>query len=164
MRLKDIELRINEMKNEIDNIKNNYKKELSTAESLLLHFEQMKILYLENIDISTYNNAKRFIEIKGLHRYGEGETSDVVRQLIHDISNNKLNILKQYYGAKDYAGFVCQASNHNYGYGPSHGSIVFSIRATDAWRKGEISPTDDDIDNILYVLENLKKIKLSIGD
>lgn len=164
MRLKDIELRINEIKNEIDNINNNYKKELSAAESLLLHFEQMKRLYLENIDTSIYENAKKFIKFKGIKRYGEGETIEVIRQLIDNISQDKFDILDRYYGAKDYDRFICQSVKCKYGYGPSHGSVVFKIEATESWRNGEITPSDDDIDDILYVLENLKKIKLVIGD
>jgi hypothetical protein len=54
---------------------------------------------------------------------------------------------RQYMGIKNYAGFGDQREDHDYGYGPSHGSIIFRIERTN--RNQRVILGDDHI----YLLE-----------
>ena len=126
------------------------KKELETR----LQYE------IDGINSNRIDNAKRFIYIEGLKNFGHGETRPCVNELISDIVNDNYKILKEYYGCKNYDGFICQRSDHRYGYGPTHGYIVFSIRATQDFREGKTTPNEKDKNDILYMLENVKNHKI----
>lgn len=126
------------------------KKELETK----LQYET------DGINSNRIDNAKRFIYIEGLKKFGIGETGSCVNELISDIVNDNYKILKNYYGCKNYEGFICQRSDHPYGYGPRHGYIVFRIKATQDFRRGEITPNEKDKNDILYMLENVKNNKI----
>ena len=114
----------------------------------------------DGIDSSRIDNAKRFVYVTGLNYFGKGETYNCVNDFISDFVNGNYKIINEYYGCKNYQGFVCQQSNHRYGYGPSHGHIVFSIGATINFREGNINPNDKDINDILYMMENIKNLKI----
>lgn len=126
------------------------KKELKTK----LQYE------IYGIDSNRIDNAKRFIYIEGLENFGYGETGFCINEFISDFINDNYKILKEYYGCKDYDRFRCQQSNHRYGFGPTHGNIVFSIRATQDFREGKITPNEKDKNDILYMLENVKNHRI----
>lgn len=57
--------------------------------------------------------------------------------------------IERYFGIKNYSSFGDQREDHQYGFGPKHGSIVFSIGRTDASREKR-RPLDADA---VYLLE-----------
>jgi len=62
---------------------------------------------------------------------------------------------KSYLGVKNYAAFGDQREDHKYGYGPRHGSIIFSI-GTKVSARSDSSKIDKEsaVRLLLYVLEN----------
>lgn len=141
-------------------LQENYENKLRTLKAQKKELETKLQYETDGIDSNRIDNAKRFIYIEGLINFGHGETRTCVDDLISDIVNDNYKILKEYYGCKDYDRFICQRSDHKYGFGPTHGYIVFSIRATQDFREGKIVPNDKDKNDILYMLENVKNNKI----
>lgn len=73
----------------------------------------------------------------GIAIEGVCDSSDrrkLIEEAITDLQEDPENWAKgHYYGIKNYAGFGDQRSDHPYGYGPSHGSIVFRISRTSSF-------------------------------
>lgn len=67
------------------------------------------------------------------------------------------NMHKYYLGVKNYDGFGDQGSDCEYGYGPRHGSIVFSIGLRRDRIGSEISY--DERNACIYYLRNLSKVQ-----
>lgn len=124
--------------------------------------EEKKLMHLmdSGVNLDRYSNAKRFISFSGAEYVGHGDTRKCIDDAIDDIASKQFHILKEYFACKDYAGWHCQREDHQYYYGPKHGSVVFEIAATVAWRCEEIQPTDEDLCDILYVLNLIKAKKL----
>jgi len=141
-------------------LRENYENELRILQAQKKELETKLQYEIDGINSNRIDNAKRFIYIVGLKNYGRGETRLCIDELISDIVNDNYKILKEYYGCKNYEGFICQRSDHPYGYGPRHGYIVFSIEATQDFRRGEITPNEKDKNDILYMLENVKNHKI----
>lgn len=137
---------------------NNIRTELEWEHEELKKKLQMEI---NNVNSERVDNAKRFIHVKGFEHYGSGETVMCVNDCIESLLTNPDRIKKEYFGCKNYSGFICQRSDHRYGYDPSHGSIVFSIGATRAYRCNEIEMSDKDLNDIIYTLENVKQKKIT---
>lgn len=141
-------------------LQENYENELRVLRAQKKELKTKLQYEINEINSNRIDNAKRFIYIGGLKKFGIGETGSCVNELISDIVNDNYKILKEYYGCKNYEGFICQRSDHPYGYGPAHGNIVFSIRATQDFREGKITPNEKDKNDILYMLENVKNNKI----
>lgn len=141
-------------------LQENYENELKVLRAQKKELETKLQYETDGIDSNRIDNAKRFIYIEGLKNFGYGETRPCINEFISDFVNDNYKILKEYYGCKDYDGFICQRSDHSYGYGPAHGYIVFSIKATQDFRRGEITPNEKDKNDILYMLENVKNQKI----
>ena len=77
---------------------------------------------------------KEFVDIvRGNELVVEGFCDNKKREILFEEALLKLQdnpndwAKEDYYGIKNYAGFGDQREDHKYGYGPRHGSIVFSI-------------------------------------
>lgn len=79
--------------------------------------------------------------------------STLVADAKADLAHGAPKLKRGYFGVKNYSGFGDQREDHDYGLGPRHGSIVFSIGLTQAARKDEL--TQERIEDALYVLANL---------
>lgn len=85
--------------------------------------------------------------------------SGVVAAAVSDIAAGAPILRTNYIGVKNYEGFHHQREDHKYGYGPRHGSIVFSVGLTDPVRKrlaegGEL--TAEEQDAVIVYLTNLE--------
>jgi hypothetical protein len=79
-----------------------------------------------NIDIDRCRRAMVGLDISGV--FPGGEAASAVEDAIRDINaDGAIALAQQYIGVKVYAGFGPQRSDRPYGYGPSHGTIVFKI-------------------------------------
>ena len=81
---------------------------------------------MQNIDINRCWVAMKDIRVRGLcnSKTREGAIASAIAQIQTDPANA---LKKQYVGVKNYASFGDQREDHEYGFGPRHGSIVFSI-------------------------------------
>jgi len=87
-----------------------------------------------------------------------GGRTSLVEEAKRDLASGAPHMRKQYFGIKNYAHFGDQREDHQYGYGPKHGDIVFSIGLTGSRRKNEEPLTSSEIEDGLYVLSNIHSI------
>lgn len=152
MNLLEIEKQISAAMLEEKQLKEEYKQRMNVIEACKTDLTKLKDMCMNGVSVDKVLNAKRFIKYNGAENIGCGDTIYCIKKAIADLCNKNYRIIEEYYGCKDYASFICQYEPHRYGYGPKWGYTVFSIGATEAWRDGDINPTDDDLSDILYVL------------
>lgn len=63
----------------------------------------------------------------------------------------------EYFGTKNYDRWNGQAVSCQYGYGPSHGSVCFSIGLTKQARERDLTP--EEADAAIYYLLNIERIQ-----
>jgi hypothetical protein len=73
----------------------------------------------------------------------------VLTDAMIEISKGGGRLLTEYFGVKNYDHFEDQRENHAYGYGPKHGSIVFSVGLR---REFQRQLTDQEISDVLFGL------------
>lgn len=80
----------------------------------------------DTIDLARCRRGMAQLRVEGFPRPA------LIEEAIAAIQKAPTNALMvQYFGIKNYAGFGDQREDHEYGYGPRHGSIVFRIERTD---------------------------------
>lgn len=66
------------------------------------------------------------------------------------------------FGTKNYDRWRGQREDHEYGYGPRHGSMCFEIGVTnEARRRGQANLSPDEVEAAIYFLVNLERIQLA---
>lgn len=74
------------------------------------------------IDLERCRRGMKQLRVEGFAR------NALIEEAIAAIQKDPIEALKtRYFGIKNYAGFGDQREDHEYGYSPKHGSIVFSI-------------------------------------
>ena len=116
---------------------------------------------------SGFDEAKILLAESVMYVHGEyakaGEDRDRCRQqAIKWFSTGETrghygNLQREYFGTKDYDRWHGRGSDHDYGYGPSHGSIIFAIGLVKEAQKRELS--DSEKDAAIYYLMNLEIIQ-----
>lgn len=156
--LSEIKNEIEEIKKEIIDLTEKYNEEKAALERVEEKLNREYACAIEGVDFDRIKNAERFVYTRGFKRYyGFGETGKMLNDCIKDLACGSEKILTEYYGCKNYFGFMCQRTDCRYGYGPTHGDIVCTIGATSKYRKNEITPSEEDMDDILYYLEKMKE-------
>lgn len=111
--------------------------------------------------------AKTVIHVHGLFERGGKDRDSVIQDAIKQLSTG-VAIREQYgdlwrvsFGTKNYAHWSGQRSDHEYGYGPRHGSICFAVGLTETVRKtkrhADLLP--EEIEAAIYYLMNLAAVQ-----
>jgi hypothetical protein len=109
---------------------------------------RMKRALLKDLDLEKIKIAESLLWIRGLKTdFDHGCTERVIKGLA--VMDGK--IYREYYGVKDYAQYIHQDADYEYGYGTKHGYVVFSIGLKNP---GHVL-TDEEIENCLYYLNLL---------
>jgi len=160
MTLLEIERQIKDIQKEIEDSKQQHESKMKILNAQKENALRKKETFLACGDIGRAENARRFIYTEGFkENYGLGDTKRTTDEAVDDIVSGMKIIKEQYFGCKNYACYICQGSDHSYGFGPKHGYIVFEIGAKPAVRKGDLVPTDKDREDIVYYLRMLQKSK-----
>lgn len=119
----------------------------------------------DGIDHAKVALAKSIIEVRGQYSRGGADRASCVSDAIKQVATGKplgayVDLLRQFFGTKNYDRWIGQRCDCEYGYGPRHGSIVFAIGFTAAVRKREpFELTDDEAEAAIYYLVNLERIQ-----
>lgn len=70
--------------------------------------------------------ARSVISVRGTGALGSNRKG-VVRDAMDALANGGGALHSRFFGTKNYDGWIDQRCDCNYGYGPKHGSIVFSV-------------------------------------
>lgn len=147
MRLVEIEnslMNLNEAKREQIA---HFDKKMKELQVSINHLERQKKLHLEGFDLKKIEEAERILQIKDAEY-----DSSCVRDAIADILRGTPHMKTHYFGSKNYQCFLLQRSDHPYVYGPTHGTIVFSIGLNWSYRNGLSQEQEEDC---LYYLNLL---------
>lgn len=126
-----------------------------------------KVLSLasEGLDHEKIALAHKVIEVRGSFERGGDDRSSVIQDAIRQLATGKpgdgyLDLWRQYFGTKSYDRWHGQRSDHPYFYGPSHGSIIFSVGLTELVRKRDPRQlTPEETEAAIYLLVNLARIQ-----
>lgn len=118
------------------------------------------------IDQDLIAAAKAVITVYGdFSRAGEDRHSvraDAIRQIVtgQPIRETYGDLWRVAFGTKNYDRWSGQRCDCEYGYGPSHGSICFSIGLHPEVRKREEKTlTADEMEAVIYYLTNLERVQ-----
>lgn len=127
-----------------------------TYKAQMQELVEEEALMAGGVDTERLNHGLHVIHISGDYRRYGGEAAGCVIAAKADLATGAKKLKREYFGAKNYAHWTGQRSDHTYGFGPTHGSIVFSIGLTKAARKMEL--TEQMVEDALYVLANIDKV------
>jgi hypothetical protein len=156
--IRTLELELHNKINELGEYQKEHKIKREQMEKEVNNISYRLNLLYNNIDITILDIAKKILNVSGVAYLGCGSTDSCVQDAIFDILNNFKRLRRGYFGCKNYSPWTCQRCDCDYGYGPSHGYIVFKIGMLSDARKRE-DFTNEEINACLYYLRNLEKIK-----
>lgn len=150
-------LRCNNLKDRITEAKKKHAEELAKLQSELQRAEQQRGLAEFDLDYDRVDRCERsIVEVKG--ELEDNERAQVVADAIRVISEGGAPLFKRYFGTKRYDRWSNQREDHDYGYGPKHGSIVFSVGLVKEIRERE-AMFESEIEDAIWYLSNLKRIQ-----
>ncbi|MDX1806567.1 MAG: hypothetical protein R3267_06050 [Paenisporosarcina sp.] len=151
MNLVTIEKQLSEFNKDRVNLRNEFEQQNKYLNTKIADLERLKNMGLNNFDLNKIFIAETILEFSnGFKR----KHKNVIQTAINDVVNNFNLMRKEYFGIKDYSGFVGQEVQCHYGYGPKHGYVVFSIGIKKDVRQKEI--TEEEQDACVYYLNHLK--------
>lgn len=104
--------------------------------------------------------AEGVLRVYGKYAKAGEERDSVIKDAIAWLSGESVGyrgLAKEYFGTKDYDRWHGQRSDHAYGYGPSHGCIIFSVGLLPSARAGVLSEAQKDA--AIYYLMNIQAIQ-----
>lgn len=119
-----------------------------------------------NLDVDRIQRALDVINIRGeawagpAHDPVNRDRLRVVDDAIADLAAGAPRLRNVYFGTKDYDRFVDQRCDCDYGYGPKHGWIVFSVGLCRRHRQ----PTWEQIEDALYLLHAFEHGTIKAAD
>ena len=121
----------------------------------------------QGLDLEKVRLAKTLVYVNGSYdRAGEDRKSvihDAIRQLAtgEPIRQFYGDLWSHYFGTKNYDRWSGQRSDHQYGYGPGHGSIVFRVGVVDDVRKTRTQAdlSAEEVEAAIYYLTNIKRVQ-----
>lgn len=151
MNLLTVEQQLIEKMNDMNRIHEQYKRDMSRIENEIEELRRVKSILMSGLDLEKVKQAVAIINIEGL-KTGK-YNGRCVTEAIKDIADGTDKMAKEYFGVKDYAHWSDQSSDHPYGYGPTHGSITFSVGYKRDFRGGILN--DEQRECCLYYLNVL---------
>ncbi len=136
-----------------------YKESIENIDSQLKQLSSLEEMATSaNLDIEKIQIATSIIYVRG-NPYGEADRNyyklSIAEYAMIDIANDCPHLKTQYYGNKTYGSYY-QRDDHEYGYGPKHGSTQDEIGLIG---RGSKIPNDEEKDACIYYLKNYKAIQ-----
>ena len=134
-------------------LKKNYEKEKALLSDKLKKTNEAISLLADGVDYDRVLLALDIIEVRG--ECSDKNKKHLASIVMSDLSSGCEKLKKQFFGYKVYSGFGEQRSDHGYGYGPRHGSIVFHI----GLKKPREELTPEQIEDCIYLLCNIDSLE-----
>lgn len=130
------------------------------------HYEDIVKMVEAGIDHEKISLARAVLSIYGLYKDGGTDRDTVIRDAVNQLATgipareHYSDLWIQRLGTKNYDGWRGQRSDHEYGYGPRHGSICFGVGIVDSVRKRDLRIlTADETEAAIYMLLNLDRVQ-----
>lgn len=164
MNLIELTNQIEALKAELGALTARFRQDSESLKTRISVLEKSRNVVSDGLDLGLIQTAEacmRFVGNPGEVRLGshgsqytatarQGAIADAIKA----IASSDDPLCKEYIGVKNYEGFGDQRSDSEYGMGPRHGSIVFSIGREN--RKEKL--TEDQRNACIYYLMNWQKI------
>lgn len=120
----------------------------------------------DGLDLAKIEAARKVIEVRGRYEHAGTDRRSVITDAIKQLVTGEP--IRAYYGdlwrvafgTKNYDRWSGQRSDHEYGYGPRHGSTVFSVGlASDVRKRDPRELTPDEVEAAVYYLTNLERFQ-----
>lgn len=139
-------------------------KNANTLRAEIGELERLYNLAVNNIDVEAILKAESVLSIGVIKDFPSGDdlscVEDAIKYMAGTLEITSWNDMKNTtYSTKNYSGWYHQREDHQYGYGPRHGSTVFSIGLKPEYRTAEL--TQEQRNACIYMLESLKAGKLN---
>lgn len=143
---------------------------LKASAAELAQLREAESIIVGGLDLGKIERGRQLLNIygrvalteHGMYNIRSGVRDGALGAAKNDLAAGGDKIVRQYFGVKNYSGFGDQREDHEYGMGPRHGDIVFSIALTrearDQIKSGQ-PLLDEQIDAALYLLSALPKIE-----
>lgn len=157
----ELSRRIENAKQAVVDEKKRHEKQIAGLKKDVSLVEDERFHAIAGTEPEVRNLATHVVEVGWVRNERHNEFDQrVVDAAIADLTAGATILREQYIGVKNYEGFIHQREDHKYGFGPRHGSIVFSVGLTQAARKrladgGEL--TNEETDAVIVYLHNLVK-------
>jgi hypothetical protein len=138
------------------------KQELALKNELSVARERV-LLAGSGIDADKVRTARSILYLNGKFASSaqrRGVVQDAIDWLATGEKRTYHTLQSGYFGVKNYSGFGDQREDHEYGFGPKHGTIVFAVGLNE--RKREL--TDEEREAALYYLLNIEAIESAAAD
>lgn len=151
---------------DLEALRETSKREEDRLQALIRQAGEVLMLSASGLDLSKIELAERIITVTDYSRGGDARASciqDAMRQFASGAALSAYKDLWRYYfGTKAYDRWHGQREDHEYGFGPRHGSTIFSVRLTaDARNRKQSDLTAEEVEAVLHYLTNIEKIQSS---
>lgn len=154
MKLTEIAREIKETRESLARAKDEFKRFSDSANDKLQELESLMGMARAGIDTEKVERGLEVISVKGK----ADKSGQVITKAINDLAVGCPHMKSEFFGVKVYSGFGEQFCDCSYGYGPRHGSIVFSVGLTESAIKRIRDGASIDTDSAIYVLLNWNQI------
>lgn len=156
----DYERRKNELRAERAEVEKSHKAKIDGIASELVLAQTEIERQLAGLDSSIILHAEHIIYVSGKYAKAGEDRAACREEAIQRILNGGGEMFNEYSGTKSYDRWHGQHSNHPYGMGPRHGSIIFQIGFTRPVRaREEKKLTEEEINACVYYLRNIERIQ-----
>lgn len=155
----DYERRKNELRAERAEVEKSHKAKIDGIASELVLAQTEIERQLAGLDSSIILHAEHIIYAGKFSKAGD-DRFKCLEEAIQRILSGGGEMFNEYSGTKSYDRWNGQHSNHPYGMGPRHGSIIFQIGFTRPVRaREEKKLTEEEINACVYYLRNIERIQ-----
>lgn len=171
MLLKDIVAERTSAAAEAVKLREEFNAAIARIEARIARLNEAENLVMVGLDFARIERARKLVYVNGKVTQpnagfdgrgdGSGARARLVEQAKEQIVLGGGRLRTEYFGIKNYEAFGDQREDHRYGYGPRHGSTVFSVGLVDEVRSREdICPLRaEEIEDALYFLTALPTIE-----
>lgn len=173
MLLKDIFTERRELIAAMDKRREEFDAALKTAQTRLAELRDAERLVLLGLDYARIERGRKIVAVlgkvsqpnSGFDGNNGATRSKIVEDAKVELAGGGGKLWEQYLGAKNYDGFGDQREDHRYGYGPRHGSIVFSVGLSAEVRgRGVAFLRPEEVEDALYLLAALPSIEAALRE
>lgn len=151
---------ISDLRKSICELDASYKTDRANLVSRLEGLQTRINQSLEGLDADKVALAETVIYVRGSYAKAGDDRASVLRDAINELATSDGGRLwRETFGTKSYDRWYGQRSDHPYGYGPRHGSLIFEIGLTRAVRARPQKITPDEIEAAIYYLTHLERIQ-----
>jgi hypothetical protein len=164
MSLKEITLRKLQLESARAELRKHYESESNRLTAELVKVSEQLNFVNSGLSEEMIRRGKEIVY------FGKSENNskrkECVTDAINDLASGCERLKSRYFGTKDYDRWSDQREDHEYGYGPGHGYMVFKVGLTATAREMVSNGTmsDHDIECAIYCLMNIDEINKLIEE